>query len=349
MASAAFNRQRLTFTLLFSFFWGALFGLGWTSGWWSAVVRFVGLGLVLMLVFGLFERWPRRLPRSLPRWVLQVAGVALTVPIVTFAMWTASTEPGAPHFWEDPDRMSGFGTLTGVGLLLSPWVALGALVRQKEALAREQALALDLAKSEMERQALDARLTLLQGQVAPHFLFNTLANVQALVDAGSPRASEVLRSLVAYLRAAVPRLQEPATTLGQELTLVRAYLDLMKMRMPDRLEFNLEADESALSLRCPPMTLLTLVENAVRHGIDPSEGGGRIEVAVRRVGDRCRLLVRDSGAGLRASGQGLGTGLTALRERLALVFGESATLTVAAQEPRGVAATVEFPAREASG
>jgi hypothetical protein len=348
MDPAVFNRQRLTFTLLFSFFWGALFGLGWTSGWWSAVVRFVGLGLILMLVFGLFERWPRRLPRSLPRWVFQVAAVAAAVPVVTVTMWIASTEPGAPPFWEDADRMAGFGSLTGAGLLMSPWVALGAIVRQKDALAREQALALDLAKSEMERQALDARLTLLQAQVAPHFLFNTLANVQALVDAGSPRASEVLRSLVAYLRAAVPRLDEPATTLGQELALVRAYLDLMKMRMPDRLQFELEADDSALRLRCPPMTLLTLVENAVRHGIDPSEEGGRIEVIVRRLGDRCKLRVRDSGAGLEASGQGLGTGLAALRERLQLVFGESATLVVAAQEPRGVVATLEIPAHEAS-
>jgi hypothetical protein len=347
MVSAGFNRQRLAFTLLFSFFWGALFGLGWTSGWWSAVLRFVGLGLVLMLVFGLFERWPRRLPRSLPRWVLQVAGVAVTVPIVTVTMWMASTGHGAPPFWEDADRMAGFGTLTGVGLLMSPWVALGAIVRQKDALAREQALALELAKSEVERQALDARLNLLQAQVAPHFLFNTLANVQALVDAGSPRASEVLRSLVAYLRAAVPRLNEPATTLGQELALVRAYLDLMKMRMPDRLQFGLEADESAMGLRCPPMTLLTLVENAVRHGIDPSEEGGRIEVIVRRLGDRCTLLVRNSGAGLAASGQGLGTGLTALRERLQLVFGDAATLTVATAEPQGVVATVAFPAREA--
>jgi LytS/YehU family sensor histidine kinase len=153
---------------------------------------------------------------------------------------------------------------------------------------------------------------------------------------------------VAYLRAAVPRLDEPVTTLGQELQLVSAYLDLMKMRMPDRLQFELQADDTALGLRCPPMTLLTLVENAVRHGIDPSEEGGSIEVAVRRLGDRCRVIVRDSGSGLQASNQGLGTGLATLRERLRLVFGESATLTVGSQAPRGVVATLEFPAREAA-
>lgn len=343
----AFNRRRVAFTLLFSFCWGALFGLGWTSGWWSAVTRFVGLGLVLMAVFGLFEQWPTRLPRWLPRWMLQVIAVAACVPLVTVTMWIASTESGAPPFWQVQERLEGFGTLTGFGVLMSPWVALGALVRQKEALAREQALALDLARSEMERHALDARLNLLQAQVAPHFLFNTLANVQALVDSGSPQASAVLRNLVAYLRAAVPRLDDAATTLGHELEVVRAYLELMRMRMPDRLQTGFDVDEAALGLRCPPTTLLTLVENAVRHGIDPSEVGGRIDVEIRRDGNSCRVTVTDDGAGLRPTDGGLGTGLAALRERLALDCGASAWLEVRARAPRGVIAIARFPAREA--
>ena len=149
----------------------------------------------------------------------------------------------------------------------------------------------------------------------PHFLFNTLANVQALVDAGSPQASSVLKSLIAYLRAAVPRMHEPATTMGQELDLVRAYLELMQMRMPDRLQFALHIEPAANQLKCPPMTLLTLVENAVRHGIDPSEEGGRIEVDVWLRDDRCRVRVTDTGVGLKATGSGLGTGLSTLRER----------------------------------
>jgi len=231
-----------------------------------------------------------------------------------------------------------------MGLLLAPWVALAALVRQKDALARHQALAFDLERSELERQALDARLHLLKAQVAPHFLFNTLANVQALVDAGSPQASAVLRSLIAYLRAAVPRLHESATTLGQELQLVTAYLELMHMRMPDRLQFALHIDDAALALRCPPLTLLTLVENAVRHGIDPSEEGGRIDITVQRREDRCIVRVVDTGVGLRPSGNSLGTGLSTLRERLRLIFGDNAELRVSANEPRGVCAELDLPA-----
>jgi LytS/YehU family sensor histidine kinase len=157
----------------------------------------------------------------------------------------------------------------------------------------------------------------------------------------------VLRSLVAYLRAAVPRLNEPATTLGQELQLVRAYLDLMRMRMPDRLRFELTADDEALALRCPRMTLLTLVENAVHHGIDPTEEGGRIDVEIRHLGHRCRIVVSDDGAGLQNGRRGLGTGLEALRERLKLVFGEAATLAIVSREPRGVLAELEIPVREA--
>src|SRR5262245_7423604 len=337
---------RLGFTLLLSVVFGLLISFGWTSGLPSLLIRTALLGLVALLVFGLFEQWPKRLPRWLARWVLQVVGVALVIPPFNAIVYWLSTPAGAPAFYHVPDRMEGYSTLTMVGILVAPWVALGALVRQKEALARHQALAFDLERSELERQALDARLRLLQAQVAPHFLFNTLANVQALVDAGSPQASDVLRSLVAYLRAAVPRLQEPATTLDHELQLVQAYLELMHMRIPDRLQFALHVDEAARALRCPPMTLLTLVENAVRHGIDPSEEGGRIDIHVKRIGDRCVMRVSDTGAGLRRTGDGLGTGLATLRERLQLAFGGEVQLSVTAQHPRGVSAELEFPARE---
>jgi LytS/YehU family sensor histidine kinase len=229
--------------------------------------------------------------------------------------------------------------------VFAPPFAFAAIMRRRESEAREQALRFEVERSELERQASAARLKLLQAQVAPHFLFNTLANVQALVETGSPRATDVLRSLIAYLRAAVPRLDDPQTTLGQELQLVQAYLELMHMRMPDRLQFTVHVDPDAQALRCPPMTLLTLVENAVRHGIDPSEEGGRIDILVTRKGDRCLLRVSDTGAGLGQASSSLGTGLSTLRERLELAFGGDAQLRVTAQHPRGVLAEVEFPAQ----
>lgn len=339
--------QRVCFTVALSLALGLLHGLHWKSSLLTLLLRTVSIGLVGMLAFGLFELWPKRLPKWLARWVLQVLAVALAMPVTTYLFYVLTTPAGASPFWEVQDRLGGFLILTVTGLLIAPWAALGALVRQKEALARHQALAFELERSTYERQALDARLRLLQAQVAPHFLFNTLANVQALVDTGSPQAAAVLRSLIAYLRAAVPRLDEAQTTLGRELDLVRAYLELMHMRMPDRLQFDLHVDESALALRCPPLTLLTLVENAVRHGIDPNEEGGRIDIVVHRDCDRCQVRVSDTGMGLQRGNAGLGTGLATLRERLEMAFGGNVRLRVAEQAPHGVIAELDFPALEA--
>ncbi len=337
--------RRVRFTVLLSGLFGMMFGLHSKSG--AVFFRTILVGFIVMLAFGLFEQWPRRLPRWLARWVLQVLAVALVIPPATAILYALSTPAGAPPFYDVKERMVGFGAIVGMGLLVAPWAALAALVRQREALARHQALAFDLERSELGRQASEARLRQLQSQVAPHFLFNTLANVQALVEAGSPQAAVVLRSLIAYLRVAVPRLNEAATTLSEELQLVQAYLELMHMRMPDRLQFALHTDAAALALCCPPMTLLTLVENAVRHGIDPSEEGGRIDIYVQRRGDRCLLRVADTGAGLRPAGNGLGTGLSTLRERLLLTFGGDAELRVTAQHPHGFCVELDFPARTA--
>jgi hypothetical protein len=317
----------------------------WTSGVWSLVLRTVTLALVGVLVFGLSERWPPRLPGWFPRWVLQVVGVGMAMPLTTVAVYILSTRPGAPPFWVEEARMVGFVALTFLALLLAPWTALAALVRQREAFARGQALAFELERTELERQALEARLHLLQAQVAPHFLFNTLANVQALVDAGSPQASAVLRRLVTYLRAAVPTLAEPEATIAREIELVEAYLELMRLRMPDRLEIAVRVDEGALRLACPSTALLTLVENAVKHGIEPSEEGGRIDVEVVVRGDRCVLRVLDTGVGLQPSSRGLGTGLATLRHRLRLLYGGAAQLRIGENPPRGVCSEVELPAR----
>ena len=294
----------------------ALLMTHWKSSPSGLFFRTTVLGLSAVAAFVFFEVWPRRLPRWLQRWVLQVVAVAAFMPATTILLYILSTPAGAPVFWQVDERRTGWMILTFFALLLAPWTALAAIVRQKEAFVRDQQLAFALERSELERQALDARLHLLQAQVAPHFLFNTLANVQALVDAGSPHASAVLRSLIAYLRAAVPLLHERAATIGGELQLVRPYLELMHMRMPDRLQYAMNVDPAALPVRCPPTTVLTLVENAVRHGIDPTEDGGRIDIDIQRLGDRCVVRVTDTGAGLQESNSGLGTGLTALRERL---------------------------------
>jgi signal transduction histidine kinase len=343
-----FAWRRLRFTLVAAVPFGVLIGLtSEVTPFWVWILRAEVVALFAMLSFGVFEQWPAEMPPRVARWVLQVLAVFIAIPVGAYlAYWL--TVGGNPHLLGDRMRLTGFSMLVFMGVLFAPWMALAAMLRQREAFALHQALQFQLERSELERQASDARLRLLQAQVQPHFLFNTLANVRALVRAGSPQAPAVLDSLIAYLRATVPHLDTTTTTMEQELQIVRAYLELMHMRMPDRLQFAIHVDEGAPPLRCPPMTLMTLVENAVRHGIDPSEDGGRIEVVVSVREGRCLLRVVDTGVGLQRAGDSLGTGLSTLRERLKLAFGGDAQVRIAGVVPRGVAAEVEFPAQRST-
>jgi LytS/YehU family sensor histidine kinase len=331
-----FAWPRLRFTLAVSAGLGVVSGLHNQTAVPIDVLRAMFMGCVVLLAFGVLEQRPRHLPTWLPRTVLRLIGVVLAIPIC--AAFLAAI---------DPARKAGLGGLVGAGLLFAPWIAIATILRQRDAMVREQAFAFELERSEYERRESDARLRQLQAQVEPHFLFNTLANVQALVDSGSPQASKVLNSLIAYLRAAVPRMHSQTATLDTEVELVRAYLDIMQMRMPDRLQYAIHLEPAAGRLQCPPMTLLTLVENAVRHGIDPGESGGRIDVDIWLRDGRCVMRVKDSGVGLRQTNRGLGTGLSTLRERLKLAFGADAQLDLTEVVPHGVCAEITFTPREA--
>jgi signal transduction histidine kinase len=307
------------------------------------LARTVIIGTAGLAAFGMAESTPARLPTWLRRSVFQLLALAVAIPIASyFAYWI--TVGGNPAFTANPKRALGFVQLSVGGIFFGMWIGLSAMRRQRDARVHAQLLAYERERRELERQTIEARTQLLRSQVQPHFLFNTLANIQALVEAGSPHAPQVLASLIAYLKAAVPQLDETASTLGREVELVRAYLELMRMRMPDRLSYALEVDPSVLQFRCPPTTLLTLVENAVRHGIDPAEDGGKIDVTVRRQDGDVLIRVEDSGVGPAASDAGAGTGLKALRERLALAFGEAASLRLFERQPRGFTAEVQVPA-----
>lgn len=305
--------------------------------------RTLFIALLALLAFSAAGQWPRRLPSWVARWLVQVLVVTLMVPLGTLLVYLVSVGGDIGTLLRSEGRLLGFFWIAGSGLLIGPLLAMGALYRQRDAEARNQALHFELERSELERRALDARLRLLQAQVEPHFLFNTLANVRALVETGSPQAAPVLGSLIAYLRAAVPRLHNEAASLGDELALVRAYLELMHLRMPDRLQYRIAVPAELHALRFPPMALLTLVENAVRHGIDPSEEGGSIEVSGFRAapGQSLRLWVSDSGVGLTQQ-MGSGTGLRNLRERLQVFYGETARLDLTENQPHGLRAEIEF-------
>ncbi|MFA6262736.1 MAG: histidine kinase [Bacteroidia bacterium] len=306
--------------------------------------RTLFLALALLLAYAAARAWPRAGPlRWLPAWLAPVVALAVVAPLATLAIYLQSTGGNFVAFVNAPGRIAGFMWIAGSGLFLSLLVALGAMLREREAQGRTQALQFELERSRLEKQAVDARLSLLQAQIEPHFLFNTLANVQALVENNSPRAADVLKSLIAYLRAAMPRLHDGQPTLGNELALVRAYLELMQMRMPDRLQFGVDIDSALLNQRFPPMSLLTLVENAVRHGIDPSEDGGRIEVGAAADAAGLRVWVSDSGVGMDPRAEP-GTGIGNLRARLQGFFGPAARLQIEERQPRGMRAEIVISA-----
>jgi Histidine kinase len=169
--------RRVRFTLLAALPYGLLVSIGSETSTAAWVLRAEMVGLSAMLAYGVCEQWPQRLPPWLARWVLQLLGIVVVVPFAALLAYAVTTG-GHPDFANEPKRLGGYVGLCFAGILFAPWLALAAMVRQREALARHQALSFQLERSELERQALDARLQLMQAQVQPHFLFNTLANVR---------------------------------------------------------------------------------------------------------------------------------------------------------------------------
>ncbi len=178
----------------------------------------------------------------------------------------------------------------------------------------------------MQRQLVQARLKLLQAQVEPHFLFNTLAAVDYLIETDAKRASVMQKTLIAYLRAALPQMRQESSTLGRELKLIRAYLELLKLRIEERLEFDIKVPAQLESAVFPPMVLQTLVENAIKHGIEPKPEGGRVSVLAEVVDGKLRVDVVDTGVGLpqgdifAGSTNDTGLGLDNIRNRLAMLY-----------------------------
>ena len=311
------------------------------------VARFMVIALVLVLLFTAAGVWRQRV---LPSWIVQLISVLVAAPVMTFLVYLPSVGGDFNAVFAHEGRAMGFVSIAATTMFWGALLAMGALYREREARSRSAELGFALEKSQLERQALDARLKLLQAQIEPHFLFNTLANVQALVESGSPRAGPVLGSLIAYLRAVVPKLHDERPTLGGEVALVRAYLELMQMRIPDRLQFSVDLEPGVTQQSFPPMALLTLVENAVRHGIDPNEQGGRIGVnAWSNVATGAlHVAVTDDGAGMRETAAP-GTGMSNLRERLAAFYGGRARLEISENTPHGVRAELIIEAAAPTG
>jgi sensor histidine kinase YesM len=233
------------------------------------------------------------------------------------------------------------GAITGFAL-----AALSALIahlRNREYISLAERLRLESKQEQLSRQMAETRLHLLQAQIEPHFLFNTLASAQQLAAGKAPEAAQLLGHLTRFLRAAMPRLREGDATLGQEIEMINAYLAIMQARLGERLRYKVDVDPSLTALRFPSAMLMTLVENAIKHGIEPLKEGGAIDVSVMRDADRLVARVADTGMGLSNVVGGTGVGLDNIRERLSVRFGHAGALKLSANEPRGFIARLELP------
>ena len=343
----AVDRRRLAavalVTLLLSV--GTLFNLdllGFFSpteialNWLEHLVELAVLAAALMVAYTLLdEALPQGVPLRLTILCAMLFGLSVALTLLLYGYYAHGFEhlPPPLRLLADSLRLG----LPAVFLALIADVHRRAL-RMDSAAQAAEASSTHLAQDESEQQ-----LALLQAQIEPHFLFNVLGNVRRLYRTRPREGSDAIASLMRYLRAALPQLRSRTGCLGDEFELARAYLDLCQVRMGTRLTFSLEADPTLLGAEFPPMLLTTLVENSIKHGIEPA-GRGHVLVRARRRRKMLEVSVLDDGAGFGAAeSDGTGVGLVNVQRQLAARYKARARLTLEAREPRGAVATIFIP------
>ncbi|HQU47895.1 MAG TPA: histidine kinase [Casimicrobiaceae bacterium] len=318
--------------------------------------------------------WPDLLIETLQ---LSALGLLIAVPVAVALVVTwnlAPAQPGrryamlalsvalssfvgvAAHFYADLRFMCGETSSACYGepwplALLRSWVRYGTIAALGSAVfvhfritaeSVERALDAEAGRARYARQMEEAHLRVLQAQIEPHFLFNTLANVRRLYQTGAPAAEAMLDNLMRYLEVALPQMRTAASTLGREAALCEAYLAIQRIRMGPRLTFAIDVPEALRDVPLPPMMLLTLVENAIKHGIAHLPEGGDVRIGATLDGTDLRVRVDDSGGGF-AQTSGTGTGLANVRARLRGLYGAAGRLDLSHRSPQGVSATITLP------
>ena len=312
-----------------------------------AVGMSIVVAFVLLLAVRIAESGEGERSRVWPRYV--IATLAAAGVSTVLAHITAPYVPAGPIVgWYRLDSQAAIDsfafanwTLFG-GLAVFVYVRLGRMRRSEAAFEHAE-----LERAAVGRQVLMSQLAAMQARVEPTLLFSTLSKIEGLFECDGARANQVLDELISYLRAALPQLRDDQSTLAREGRLAETYLRVVQAHMGDRLDFSCDVPAELGTSPLPPMLLFPLVDNAVRHGLESLPSGGRVEVCATLSAGRLRLVVSDSGVGM-ATAVREGNGLTALRRRLAGLYGEMATLTLSATQPHGVTATIEVPTYERS-
>ena len=351
-----FRGRGIVYTLIWNTLFAAVFAAFWIIFDPQVnLMRVLWVNLVVansigFLIHGGFElgnlvlgQWLREASfalRSIYYSVVSILGV-----FAGYALGSALLD--SPQLWSSVFSAQGATSILLLSLIISATLATIFFARERQAKA-EMEFQRERARSEAaEKQIRVAQLQLLEAQIEPHFLYNTLANVISLIDAEPATAKHMIERLIDYLRRAAVASAGADATLGRQVELLRAYLDLIVLRMGSRLSYRIDVPAELAALPLPPMLLQPVVENAIKHGLEPKIAGGEVSVTARREGDRLLLAVTDNGLGVRATraAGSTGLGLANLRARLSTMHGAHATLAIEDGEP-GTRVTIDLPMEE---
>ncbi len=320
---------------------------GW---WWASLLPNVGICLCIVhTLFGVLRLAPRWLPAPLLERMADVRDIRAGMALSALALGAIIL--GMTIGFTIVPILVGFD-LGGMFISLPAALTKFAVFLLFVMAANWAWWRSRLRQQQLQREATEARLRLLQGQIEPHLLFNTLANVQSLMDYDPPRAKQMLETFSGYLRAGLSQLRQTDGSLASELEMVHSYLSLLQIRMEDRLRFRIEASPEARAAHMPTLMLQPLVENAIHHGLEPTLDGGTVVVSAEVRGGRLVVKVSDDGVGLgtpsRRLRPGAGMALANLRSRLHTQFGAGASLVLQAGSA-GAEAVLELPYRGGEG
>jgi len=302
-----------------------------------------GTCAVLMIWMYTLAAWgrgrPERSSREVARAGIAAAALSALALLAAYVVWDLTVGQPSAKLW------SAFGVGTVAMTMVVFFLAREHAIKLQQLAEARERLAAERAEQEANARALvEARLHVLQAQIEPHFLFNALSNLQLLIAEDPAAAQQMTAALARYLRQSIPHHRGERTTLGHQMEFARAYLDIMRIRMSERLRYSIRAGEDVLAVPFPPLVMATLIENAIRHGLEPKRGGGHIDIEARRERDRLVVEVRDDGVGFSPVAEsGHGVGLANTRARLAALYGDAASLELSPNEPSGVVATVTIP------
>jgi Histidine kinase len=297
------------------------------DAWWGLIAMIPGLTLLPVVV--------NLAPRAgLPRlaWLL-----AVTIPMGWWCLWVDGAHFGVRFGWDWSSLGIALEYLLTPGMVVAVCAYHSDTREAGDALMRAQ-----IRRTSLDTELMQAQLQLLRVQIEPHFLFNTLSVVRALSRSDRAATVAMLDNIIRYFEAALPRLRESEAPLAQEFELVEAYLAIYRARMGVRLSYEIALPEGLARVKVPSMMLLTLVENALKHGVGPTVEGGVIRVSASCEQGHLLLKVADSGRGLDVR-HGRGMGLANIRQRLLMMYGPDAALTLSPAEPRGMVASICMP------